>query len=396
MYSESFHKNRIFFSYFCILIFLTKIMGYKIGDKVKFVNEKGGGVITGILSSSRVNVSIEDGFEIPYNISDLIKIISNDFASDNYNIQIPQLSDEKINDFKNNYNLNIQNNNFANSHLLSKELQGVYFGFVPENQKLLASEKLDIFLINHTEAELLFCIYLKNNNGNYRSKEYGIIESESKLLIDTIEREDSNSWESGYIQLLYYNYSNSNIIAPVSEEFKIKFYKFSKEENYRSSPFFDEERAFIININVYNNQSSVNETEIEGQPDSKEIVQEMLKNNEQEQKITESFIQKHLKSDNTAEVDMHIWEFEENYSKLNPNEIFKIQMNYFNKCLDSALANKIPKVVFIHGVGNGSLKKEIRNKLQLEYPEIEVYDASIAKYGIGATELLIPYNIEHD
>ena len=36
-----------------------------------------------------------------------------------------------------------------------------------------------------------------------------------------------------------------------------------------------------------------------------------------------------------------------------------------------------------------NIKKEIRNKLATEYPEITVYDAAIAKYGVGATEITI-------
>ena len=103
-------------------------------------------------------------------------------------------------------------------------------------------------------------------------------------------------------------------------------------------------------------------------------------------------IRKYIKEEGFAEVDMHIWEIVEDYSKLSPIEMFTIQMNYFNKCLDSALGNHLRKVVFIHGVGNGQLKKEIRNKLETDYPEITVYDAPIAKYGVGATEINIPQN----
>ncbi len=365
-------------------------MGFKIGDIVKFVNEKGGGVITRIISSSRVTVSIEDGFEIPYNVTDIIKVINKDIVSDNFNSKIPQLSDSIIHD----NNINPQNLNLKKGFLLSNEHSGVYFGLVPVNQKLLVSGQLDIFLINHTEAELLFCIYLKDSMGNYSGKEYGIVESESKLLIDTIDREVSDNWEHGYIQLIYYNFDNGNIITPVNEEFKIKFHKLIKEDNCKSSPFFNDERVYIININEYNKQATVFENKIESITEQKEIILKMLKNNEKENKYTESFIQKHLNADNTAEVDMHIWELVEDYSRLNPNEIFKIQLDYFNKCLESALVNKVSKVVFIHGVGNGSLKREIRNKIQLDFPEIEIYDASIAKYGIGATEILIPYNMK--
>ena len=40
-------------------------MKFKVGDRVKFLNENGGGVVSKIVSPSMVNVAIEDGFEIP-------------------------------------------------------------------------------------------------------------------------------------------------------------------------------------------------------------------------------------------------------------------------------------------------------------------------------------------
>lgn len=40
-------------------------MNFKVGDKVKFLNESGGGEIKKIISSNLVSVQIDDGFEIP-------------------------------------------------------------------------------------------------------------------------------------------------------------------------------------------------------------------------------------------------------------------------------------------------------------------------------------------
>ena len=37
----------------------------KVGDKVKFLNDVGGGTVTGFLNKNMVNVENEDGFEIP-------------------------------------------------------------------------------------------------------------------------------------------------------------------------------------------------------------------------------------------------------------------------------------------------------------------------------------------
>jgi len=48
-------------------------MKFKVGDRVRFLNDQGGGIVTKVISSSLVNVRIEDGFEIPTVVSELIK-----------------------------------------------------------------------------------------------------------------------------------------------------------------------------------------------------------------------------------------------------------------------------------------------------------------------------------
>ena len=40
----------------------------------------------------------------------------------------------------------------------------------------------------------------------------------------------------------------------MNEEFRIKTYKTFKAENYKSSVFFEEEKAVVININEYSKQ----------------------------------------------------------------------------------------------------------------------------------------------
>ena len=48
-------------------------MDIKKGDKVKFLNESGGGLVVRIIGNGKVLVQIEDGFEIPVITSQLIK-----------------------------------------------------------------------------------------------------------------------------------------------------------------------------------------------------------------------------------------------------------------------------------------------------------------------------------
>ncbi|MBK8808503.1 MAG: Smr/MutS family protein [Bacteroidales bacterium] len=87
----------------------------------------------------------------------------------------------------------------------------------------------------------------------------------------------------------------------------------------------------------------------------------------------------------TLEVDLHIHELVENESGLEPNEKLEIQLNHFEERLNEAIKDKLRKVVFIHGVGNGVLKMKIRNILDRKYSKLRYQDASFEKYKFGAT-----------
>ena len=69
-------------------------------------------------------------------------------------------------------------------------------------------------------------------------------------------------------------------------------------------------------------------------------------------------------------------------------EIISFQLRKFQRELDDAISNHFRSIVFIHGVGNGRLRGEIHNILK-GYRKISFHDASYAKYGFGATEVII-------
>ena len=53
---------------------LFNLIKMKIGDKVRFLNEKGEGIITGFVGKNIVNVENEDGFEIPMPLREVVVI----------------------------------------------------------------------------------------------------------------------------------------------------------------------------------------------------------------------------------------------------------------------------------------------------------------------------------
>ena len=67
-------------------------------------------------------------------------------------------------------------------------------------------------------------------------------------------------------------------------------------------------------------------------------------------------------------------------------QIIAYQVNYFLYELDQALVNRLNKITFIHGVGQGVLKSAIREELK-RYPNLRYDEAPPEKYGYGATDV---------
>ena len=68
-------------------------------------------------------------------------------------------------------------------------------------------------------------------------------------------------------------------------------------------------------------------------------------------------------------------------------DILSRQVDTAQHKLEFAIKKRIPRIVFIHGVGAGVLKTEL-NFLFNRY-NVSVKDASYQKYGLGATEVYI-------
>lgn len=90
-----------------------------------------------------------------------------------------------------------------------------------------------------------------------------------------------------------------------------------------------------------------------------------------------------LEVDEAWEVDLHLHELIDTYHQKSDHEKLMFQLKYFRKCLEAAMAHRVKKVIFIHGVGKGTLRQEIIHALK-DYDRVAHYDAPLKKYGFGA------------
>lgn len=116
--------------------------------------------------------------------------------------------------------------------------------------------------------------------------------------------------------------------------------------------------------------------------------------NDAKEKIAlDKFKKRNLRKEknNTPEIDLHIENLLDNWEKMSNYDILQYQMRFFRRKLEKMMDQKIPKIIIIHGKGEGVLKSEIRNEL-MKYSNVEFLDGSYLEYGIGATEIRIRYN----
>jgi dsDNA-specific endonuclease/ATPase MutS2 len=90
------------------------------------------------------------------------------------------------------------------------------------------------------------------------------------------------------------------------------------------------------------------------------------------------------------EVDLHIHQLIPSTKGMDNFDILSIQMEHAKHKLEFAIKNRIPKLVFIHGVGEGVLKSEL--EFMFKNYHVDFYEASYKKYGLGATEVYVYQN----
>lgn len=360
-------------------------MKFKVGDRVKFLNESGGGIVSKIISPNMVNVAIEDGFEIPTMTHELLRIeleapvdSPKHFFREDYNVDIhPELQSTLEEDDR-----NVPLLNYAAKGIVE---QGIFLAFLPHDQKWLITGMLDVYLVNHSKYDILYSVFLEEEEKGFIGLDYGSVIPDSMILLESIEREELVKWEKGVVQVLFHHDKNSRILAPGNSNFKIKAPRFYKETSYKDSSII-EGKSVLISLMPISAQTTLFANDNEVNQKSEETSVSEAKAIE-----PEHIIDKHRTSPREAVVDLHIYELVENSEELESLDALKIQVNYFTRCLESAIVNGLTKVTFIHGVGTGVLKTTIKEVLK-DYSNVSYQDGSMKQFGFGAMDVLIKRN----
>lgn len=332
------------------------------GDKVKFLNSTGGGTVTRLLDSRMAMVADEDGFEMPTLISELVKADTEEAVAE----------DEPIVDY------------LPAESVEKRTSEEIFLAYVPHDQKWLVTGPVDVFLINNTSHDVIYNLFRRTARGHFRGIDYGSLFAGTRHLLATTDRDLITDWTEGSLQFLFHKERMEKVIPPFNSEFQIEVEKFSREESYRRSRLVDARGILvrIISLTGYIDEHRLIKDDTGPSPSRNQLF---------ETEPSSPLIFRHQTGQRKAVVDLHIHELIDDPSNLQAGEILEFQKKYFINCLETALDNHFLNVIFIHGVGDGILRKELESHLK-KTEGIEWFDAPMSTYGTGALEVRIPHN----
>lgn len=361
----------------------------KIGDKVRFLSEVGGGVVTGFQGKDIVLVEDADGFDIPMPIKECVVI-----DTDDYNMKrkpvAPAPKQEDAAAKAKGASVKVRPAEeeederpitYRPAERKGGDVLNVMLAFVPQDLKAISATAFDSYLINDSNFTLYFT-YLTAEGANWRVRSHGTVEPNTKFYIEEFDRSMLNELERVAVQCIAFKDDKSFLFKPaVSVELRIDTVKFYKLHTFRESIFFEEPSLIydIVKDDVPVKQVFVSADDIKDALLQKRAPDPQAPKQPQPKKVKNEIL----------EVDLHAHELLDSTAGMSNSEILNYQLDVFRKTLEEYKNKKGQKIVFIHGKGDGVLRKSILQELKYKYKNYESQDASFREYGFGATMVTI-------
>ena len=350
----------------------------KIGDKVRFLSEVGGGVVKGFQGKDVALVEDEDGFDIPMLIKECVVIQTDDYNIPLKSMKKPVVTEPEVEEEEEEEEQPIT---YRAPEIRGNDVLNVYLAYVPQDIKSISSTAFDAYLINDSNYFVDY-LYMTAEGKSWTLRSRGTIKPNMKLHLEEFFKSDLNDMEHVCVQLMAYKDDRTFLLKQnVSTELRVDTVKFYKLHTFEDSDFFNVPALIydIVRDDEEAKQMYVSADDIKQailQKDREDVPNKVLKKS-------------HKVKNNIVEVDLHIHELLDDTTGMGNAEMLNYQMDVFRKTLEEYKNKKGQKIVFIHGKGDGVLRRAILDELKRKYKSYQSQDASFREYGFGATMVTI-------
>lgn len=372
----------------------------KIGDKVRFLNEIGGGTIAGFQDKNIVLVEDSDGFQIPTRINDVV-VVEQDNSTPTNKVNTKRKESEQhskssiISSNRNNIH-----NDYSESSITFRskpyerkngDALSLFLAFVPIDIQEFTNSHFEIFLINDSNYYINF-IFLSAEGKAWRIRDWGCIEPNTKMFIEELGRNVLNEMESLSVQGIAYKRDKTFILkTPINQQLCLDTVKFYKLHTFQDNIFFDK-KALIYTLiendqpirNMITNTQKLKENFYK---DSSPIVK--FDGSKMFSHISKMDPSSNLFDNNPIIVDLQASKLLNTTKCLSSTDILNYQLDIFHKTLTEYSSKIGCKIIFIQGKGSSVLRKIIIHEMKYRYKTCRFQDVSFQEYSYGAIQVTI-------
>lgn len=341
------------YHFFCVFYVLYMLIHYfrisqiagqmNIGDRVRLLHGKEEGTITRILTGGEVEIEIEDGFRIPAMKSEVVLISAVEtqyFGKGEPTEQhwVP-----------------------TSTKASSKESgEGLFLAYIPYND-----HNHGVFLINNTRRDLLYSVS-EVYGENSRTLRADVAKAATHHKLEEKSIKEFEDWPTLHLQFI-----------PIHTHLEKAQKAFERKIKFKASSFFKSKgKAPLLDKSGYLFQLDTQIKELDVEQLNKELNPHQAQS---EKPINLQF------SRPPKEVDLHVEKLSTEHEFLSNSEKLKLQLETFEKNLNYAIVTGMDEITFIHGIGNGVLRKEIHRYLS-QLTQIKYFkDTHKSNFGYGAT-----------
>lgn len=372
----------------------------KIGDKVRFLSEVGGGVVTGFQGKDIVLVEDTDGFDIPMPVRECVVI-----ETDDYNVPTPAARAAKkrlenqsaartdaataeasssalSSGWKAEHPVKPQVSVYRQPEMKGGDVLNVYLAFVPEDIKAVSTTPFEAYLVNDSNYYMYYT-YLSAEGKSWTTRSHGLLEPNTKFLLEEFEKSELNDREHVAVQLVAFKDNRAFAMKPaVNVEIRIDTVKFYKLHTFRQTDFFETPALMydVVKNDLPAKQVYVSAEDLQGALMKKKTVEHLS--------APRTIVKRGGKNE-IIEVDLHIGELLDDTHGMSNREMLNYQLDKFREVMEQYKNKREQRIVFIHGKGDGVLRKALLDEMKRKYSACKTQDASFQEYGFGATMVTI-------
>lgn len=357
-------------------------MGSKIevGSQVRFLDSVGGGIVRRIGRDGLLYVDDGSGFEMPMSQNEVLLVATAERKvtppkSDSTSAQKPEptIVDDKRE----------RSTEEASDAPISAYLAIA----LEEGGKAPGESGYEVYFINDSNYDLTI-LYLSGKSQDKELKYMGTVPFDTVDLVETFKPDRVPDHEHITVQVLAHRDDRAFVPKPAfSVDLRIEGARFFKKGAFTENPFFDFD---VLLLPIIEEDRPFVGQKVDG---DKLLSQMMAQKKRADDKPTHGKRQGRIeRSREKVVVDLHIDELVDTTAGMQPLDILQLQLSKVEVVMGKYYAKPQYRgqvIIFIHGKGDGVLRKEVQSLISRKYPKTEQQDASFQEYGFGATQVTL-------